>query len=106
MIRFGGWWWGWTHVADHLRFIGKDFPACSAAGGRVPGLAAGVAGELRGAAHLGPARRAVHRVELRMRREPGPGLVRVLLHLVRHQRVQVRETVPADLAPVASILCP
>ena len=26
MIRFGGWWWGWTHVADHLRFIGKDFP--------------------------------------------------------------------------------
>ena len=24
MIRFGG--WGWTHVANHLRFIGKDFP--------------------------------------------------------------------------------
>ena len=26
MIRYGGWGWGWTHVADHLRFIGKDFP--------------------------------------------------------------------------------
>ena len=26
MIRFGGWGWGWTHMADHLRFIGKDFP--------------------------------------------------------------------------------
>ena len=69
----------------------ESLPASCAAGGRVPGLAAGVAGELRGAAHLGPARRAAHRVELRMRGEPGPGLVRVLLHLVRHQRVQVRE---------------
>ena len=26
MIRFGGWGWGWTHVTNHLRFIGKDFP--------------------------------------------------------------------------------
>lgn len=26
MIRFGGWRWGRTHMADHLRFIGKDFP--------------------------------------------------------------------------------
>ena len=26
MIRFGRWGWGWTHMADHLGFIGKDFP--------------------------------------------------------------------------------
>ena len=75
----------------------ESLPASCAAGGRVPGLAAGVAGELRGAAHLGPAPRAAHRVKLRMRGEPGPGLVRVLLHLVRHQRVQVREAASGKL---------
>ena len=75
----------------------ESLPASCAAGGRVPGLAAGVAGELRGADHLGPTRRAAHRVKLRMRGEPGPGLVRVLLHLVRHQRVQVREAAISKL---------
>ena len=48
----------------------ESLPASCAAGGRVLGLAAGVADELRGAAHLGPATRAAHRVKLRMRGEP------------------------------------